>query len=72
MSGFLFGLVTELLRFLGGQLQLVDLWRLLVTLPFATLLGLLIGVVILWRENRPSAKRGSLRKQLTDEHNSPL
>lgn len=73
LSGFAFGLVTEGMRFAAWSSPYpYDTVRFITAIIFTTLVGLLVGVVVLRFENRFGSERRRLRKKLPDQDNAAL
>jgi membrane associated rhomboid family serine protease len=76
LSGFIFGVATGAIRALTGagvpHAKGAWVFVFVMTVVWCALVGLLIGVVVLWREKRADAKRRRLSKQLAKQDNAAL
>jgi len=76
LSGLLFGVATGAIRALTGtgvpHAKGAWVFVFVMTVAWCALVGLLIGIVVLWREKRADAKRRRLGKHLTNQDASPL
>jgi NhaP-type Na+/H+ or K+/H+ antiporter len=78
LSGLLFGVVTGALRSFGGlgvqppHARGAGLIFFVMTVLLCSLIGLLIGVVVLWFEKRADAKRRRLSEKMPKQDDPPL
>lgn len=78
LSGLLFGVATGAIRALGGlgvqppHMRGAGLIFFAMTVLLCALVGLLIGIVVLWFEKIADAKRHRLSQQLTKQDNAAL
>lgn len=77
LSGLVLGVATGAIRALGGSSTAPHTGRggllfFVLTVLLSSLVGLLVGVVVLRLKQRADAKRGGLGKQLTKQDDAPF